>query len=240
MPKPTRQPAILAVSRGQETKAIYSSRAADPELARLKLEKIGDRIAGDTRDLNPAQVEALAESISICGLISPLAVDNQGRLLAGGHRRAALRLLQERDLPRFNDLFPGGVPCRRYDFDSAEDREAALRVEIAENEKRRNYSRQEIWGMAERLEAQGFSRARGTNAKPLIKTLSDAFGVNRSTIQRLLETRPNAATASLEPSAPKYRSVTLPAPLVDKLRAIATAQDRTLQDVLWEFALSYD
>jgi len=59
----------------------------------MPLEAIKPRDA-DTRPLNPAHVEALAESIAALGLIDPLAVDKQGRLLAGGHRLAAILQLR--------------------------------------------------------------------------------------------------------------------------------------------------
>ena len=63
----------------------------------MPLDAIKPRDA-DTRPLNPAHVEALAESIVALGLIEPLAVDKQGRLLAGGHRLAAIVQLKESDL----------------------------------------------------------------------------------------------------------------------------------------------
>ena len=43
-----------------------------------------------TCPLNLAHVEALAESIAALGLIEPLVVDKQGRLLTGGHQLAAI------------------------------------------------------------------------------------------------------------------------------------------------------
>lgn len=49
----------------------------------------------DLRPLRDDHVRRLAASIAMAGLISPPAVDMNGRLLAGEHRRAALQLLRE-------------------------------------------------------------------------------------------------------------------------------------------------
>lgn len=49
----------------------------------------------DLRVLREDHVRRLAASIAMAGLISPPAVDMNGRLLAGEHRRAALLLLQQ-------------------------------------------------------------------------------------------------------------------------------------------------
>jgi len=52
----------------------------------------------DTRPLNEAHVESLAESIAVLGLIEPLVTDQSGRLLAGGHRLAAIALLDRKSV----------------------------------------------------------------------------------------------------------------------------------------------
>ena len=48
----------------------------------------------DTRPLNEDHVQALSESIAVLGLLEPLVVDKRSRLLAGGHRLAALYVLR--------------------------------------------------------------------------------------------------------------------------------------------------
>jgi len=45
------------------------------------------------RNLDPVKVAELAESIKIIGLLNPIVVDKNGRLIAGGHRLEAYRLL---------------------------------------------------------------------------------------------------------------------------------------------------
>lgn len=200
---------------------------ADAELVRLPLEQISDRPAGDTRPLNTAQVTALAESIAAIGLIAPLAVDSRHRLLAGGHRRAALQQLQERDLPKFNDLFPGGIPCRRFSFDSEAEPEQALTIEISENEKRRNYTRAEIQAVALRLQEQGYSRAKGRgNRQPLIPALATAFGVNYRTITRALNEESNRTAVPFN-EGPSLRNLALPVTLLERIQELAKAEGIT-------------
>lgn len=54
----------------------------------------------DTRQLDPMHVVDLVESIAAIGLLEPLVLDRKHRLLAGGHRLAAVRLLTESDVTR--------------------------------------------------------------------------------------------------------------------------------------------
>jgi ParB family transcriptional regulator, chromosome partitioning protein len=60
--------------------------------------------------LNLAHVEAPMESIT---------VDSQGVLLAGSHRREAIKRLQSANPEAFTEHFSAGVPVRSHDFDSA-------------------------------------------------------------------------------------------------------------------------
>ena len=60
----------------------------------ISLFEIQTRFGTDTRDLNPVHVARLAESMANVGLIEPIVVDNQNRLLAGGHRLKACQLLE--------------------------------------------------------------------------------------------------------------------------------------------------
>ena len=67
------------------------------ERGTLPLDAIQPRPAGDSRTLKPYYLIDLAESIAAIGLIEPPVVDSNGRLLDGGHRVAALRLLTMTD-----------------------------------------------------------------------------------------------------------------------------------------------
>lgn len=158
----------MSVSKLTGALAIAKSRSVEtPSLtAALSLDSITDRVDGDTRPLNPAHIEALADSIAVVGLIAPIAVDSRGRLLAGGHRRAAIALLREQDSEAFAKQFPDGqVPIRRYDFDSETEPDKALAIEATENEKRRDYTPSEVRAIADRLRAVGYRDAPGKPKK---------------------------------------------------------------------------
>ena len=62
-------------------------------LTTLPLREISGRPLGDTRDINIEHAFELARSIEQVGLIEPIVVDLDACLLAGGHRLAALKLL---------------------------------------------------------------------------------------------------------------------------------------------------
>jgi ParB family chromosome partitioning protein len=158
----------MSVSKLTGALAIAKSRSVDTlsSTSTLALDNITDRVDGDTRPLNPAHIEALADSIAIVGLIAPIAVDSRGRLLAGGHRRAAIALLREQDPESYAKQFPAGqVPIRRYDFDSETEPDKALAIEATENEKRRDYTPAEVRAIADRLRAVGYRDAPGKPRK---------------------------------------------------------------------------
>lgn len=157
--------------------------------AALPLDAIKQR-EQDTRPLNPTHVASLAESIAVLGLIEPLVTDNQGRLLAGGHRRAAIALLKEQQPQTFTAKFPGAqVPVRMLPFDAEEDPDLALQVEVAENEKRRDYTAAEVRAVADRLRAAGYTDVKGRprkGDKPLMPALQVTIGKSLRTVQRYL------------------------------------------------------
>ena len=154
------------------------------------IDEIHDRAGGDTRPLNLAHVDELAKSISLLGLIEPLVVDNQNRLLAGGHRRAAILQLWADEPETFEKHFSDGVPVHRIAIDSEKEPELAMQLEIAENEQRRDYTPAEVKAIADRFREAGFSGDRGRPAKgqqPLIPALMAVVGKSRRTVSRYLE-----------------------------------------------------
>ncbi|MBM0745246.1 ParB/RepB/Spo0J family partition protein (plasmid) [Phormidium sp. CLA17] len=162
--------------------------AAPNNNAVMSLEAIKPRDA-DTRPLNSAHVEALAESIAALGLIEPLAVDKQGRLLAGGHRLAAISQLKEIDLETFNQHFAAGVPVRVMEFDAQREPSRALEVEIAENEQRRDYTPAEVRAIADRLRKAGYKDGKGrpkAGEKALAPALQTIIGKSRRTVMSYL------------------------------------------------------
>jgi len=156
----------------------------------LPLDSISDRPGGDTRPLNQRHVEALAESIATLGLIEPLVVDEAGRLLAGGHRRAALLLLQMQNPEAFAKHFPSTrIPVRVMPFDAAEDPALALEIEVTENEQRKDYSPAEVRKVADKLREAGYRDASGRpkkGEKTLKPALTVIFGKNIATVRRYL------------------------------------------------------
>lgn len=155
----------------------------------LALRSIKDRPHGDTRPLNTAHVQELAESITALGLIQPLAVDAEGHLLAGGHRRAALLLLEKEQSKRFSELFSKGIPVQVFDFSASNDPEQAIVIEAAENEKRRDYTPAEVRELADRLVAAGYRNTKGKpkkGQKALTPALMTIVGKSRRTVQSYL------------------------------------------------------
>jgi ParB family transcriptional regulator, chromosome partitioning protein len=144
----------------------------------------------DTRPLDEAHVRDLVESISILGLIEPLVVDRNGKLLAGGHRLAAIKLLKESSPKVYNQYFPGNqIPVRMMPCDADIDQEMALQIELAENEKRVNYSRDQIKQLAERLRALDYRSTRGRpkqGEKALGPALAVAIGVSARYVRKVL------------------------------------------------------
>jgi ParB family transcriptional regulator, chromosome partitioning protein len=144
----------------------------------------------DTRPLNESHVMALAESIAVLGLIEPLAIDAQGQLLAGGHRLAAIHKIQANDADAFQKQFPGGaVPARVFPFRAEQEPELALQIEIAENEKRRDYSADEVREIADRLRTMGFADVQGRPRKDqraLMPALSVVVGKSIRRVRQLI------------------------------------------------------
>ncbi|MBD2124605.1 ParB/RepB/Spo0J family partition protein [Trichocoleus sp. FACHB-262] len=188
----------MSVSRLTGALAIAKSRSVETpsSTATLSLDSITDRVDGDTRPLNPAHIEALADSIAVVGLIAPIAVDSQGRLLAGGHRRAAIALLREQDPEAYAKQFLNGqVPIRRYDFDSETEPDKALAIEATENEKRRDYTPAEVRAIADRLRAAGYRDAPGKpkkGEKALRPALELIIGKSIRQVRRYLNDAPDA------------------------------------------------
>jgi ParB family transcriptional regulator, chromosome partitioning protein len=173
----------------QEQDRQSEIRSTQARVATLPLSKIIDRVT-DTRELKSQHVEDLMLSIAALGLLEPLVVDNRGRLLAGGHRKAAIYLLKEQQPTEYAEHFPNElVPVRVLDFDANINADFALQVEIAENEMRRDYTPAEVKVLAERLKAAGYVDPKGRPAlgeKALRPALKVIIGKSIRTVQRYL------------------------------------------------------
>jgi ParB family chromosome partitioning protein len=179
--------AIQAKDREAEARAeLEQSRSSV-----LPLGKILDRTS-DTRGLSSQHVTDLAESIAVLGLLEPLVVDRRGRLLAGGHRKAAVFVLKEANPDAYAKHFSNDlVPVRVVDFDAEENPDLALQVEVTENEKRRDYTPVEVRRLAERLRDAGYAEVKGRPAKgekALRPALEVIIGKSIRTVRRYLNT----------------------------------------------------
>jgi ParB family chromosome partitioning protein len=152
----------------------------------VDLKDIQLRPGGDTRVLNLSHVIQLVESIAALGLLEPLVVDQEVRLLAGAHRLAAIQILSESPENRLerleeicgvlkgksrskiaeilteirvisDDESLSDVPVRVLAFDATKDADRALAVEAAENSLRRDYTPQEVFGLYHRLLDAGYT-----------------------------------------------------------------------------------
>ena len=144
----------------------------------------------DTRPVRSQHVEELAESIAALGLIEPLVVDSRNTLLAGAHRLAAINTLKENHPEHYTGHFVDDlVPVRIMPFEADADPEKALQVELAENEKRVNYSCDQIEKLAIRLRELNYKETRGRpkkGEKALGPALAVAIGVSTRYVRKVL------------------------------------------------------
>jgi ParB family chromosome partitioning protein len=163
-----------------------------------------------TRATDPKHVVELAESIAVLGLIEPIAVDRNHRILAGGHRWTTLRLLSEAPEERatlwaeifsephsqdFVDrlaalpILADPVPVHIMPLNAEVEPALALAIDIGSNERRKSYTATEVRGLAATLKAVGY---RGDSGKPkagertIIPALSAVIGKSRRTVYRML------------------------------------------------------
>lgn len=173
----------------QERDRQLEERSLQAKVSIVPLHKIVDRVT-DTRELNERHVEDLAISISVLGLLEPLVLDIKNRLLAGGHRKAAIYYLKERMPSAYSKHFPDDlIPSRVLDFDADRDSDLALQVEIAENEKRRDYTPAEVKRLAQQLKLAGYVDTKGRPAlgqKALRPALEVIIGKSQRTVRRYL------------------------------------------------------
>ncbi|HEY9881658.1 MAG TPA: ParB/RepB/Spo0J family partition protein [Leptolyngbyaceae cyanobacterium] len=163
----------------------------------------------DTRPVHAQHVEELVESIAALGLIEPLVVDNQSVLLAGAHRLAAINLLKENHPEQYAIHFGRDlVPVRIMPFDATDEPELALQVELAENEKRVNYSREQIQKLAVRLRQLNYKDTRGRpkkGEKALGPALAVAIGVSTRYVRQVLGEQKSEPTSKNRNSVPIFR-----------------------------------
>lgn len=153
----------------------------------LSLDLIRPRPQLDAREVNREHVQDLIESIKVLGLIQPIYLDRELRLVAGAHRLAAFRELALEDPQRWSKIPVVVDP----ELDAAEQPDLALRKEIVENEKRSNLTPSEVKSAAQRLLSAdaGFTRRPGRLKKgerALTPFLAQTFGVSTRYVRSLL------------------------------------------------------
>lgn len=84
---------------------------------------------------------------------------------------------------------PAQVPVRIVEVDATAEVDRALAIEVAENEKRRDYTKQEVTALAERLQKAGYRIARGkpkAGERALGPALAVIIGKSERTVRRLM------------------------------------------------------
>lgn len=110
------------------------SAAIDTDTIPVDVITVGGRLREDM-----GNIDELAESITLCGLIQPIVVDGENHLIAGGRRLAAV---QQLDWER--------IPVRRYGDLTARER---LDIEVEENRRRKRLTSYERAKATTRLAA---------------------------------------------------------------------------------------
>lgn len=210
------------------------ARSLQAKVSVLPLHKIIDRANG-TRELNTQHVEDLMISMSVLGLLEPIVVDIRGRLLAGGHRRAAIHLLKKRmPLKYAEHFYEELVSVKMLNFDAELDSDLALQVEIAENEKRRDYTPAEVRKLAERLKVAGYSDNKGrpaTGSKPLRPALRVIIGKNIRTVQRYLNEPEEKSQTNVRLFPDATALTSLKSHLIKWQKAYGGSEDEIVQSI---------
>jgi ParB family chromosome partitioning protein len=186
----------------------------------------------DTRPLQPKHIAELAESIAVLGLIEPLVVDSKGILLAGGHRLAAIQTLKQSNPEAYAQHFANDqVPVHMMPFEVRVEPERALQVELAENEKRVNYTRDQIERLAERLRALNYRDVRGRpreGEKALGPALSVAIGVSTRYVRKVLREQQEQANEKNRNSDPIFQKLKLLSKIESALEELAALPESEL------------
>lgn len=178
--------------------------------SKLSINDVRPRQNPATREVDPMHALDLAESMAVLGQLESLVLDSNNCLLAGAHRLCALQFLaasvdkratawkgvgglapEKKTLDRLERLphRTDPIAVNVIPFDSSTDRAKAMAIELAENERRKNYSREETKLLAEKLRAAGYRTTQGRprpGEPALIPALSAALGKSRATVFRML------------------------------------------------------
>ena len=172
----------------------------------------------DLRTLSADHVVDMAMSFVAVGLLQFPVVDQNDVLLAGAHRREAVALLKawrgasleeirshaerdpegdplsDDDLRRiqgtYDKYFSRGIVVHVLDTSGMDEADIQLKVETIENEKRKDFTKDELMRIVSRLEDAGYKRTAG-RPKPGQRVLSvelgRMIGKSRATVFRFLK-----------------------------------------------------
>jgi hypothetical protein len=154
----------------------------------MPLESILDRDT-DLRPLNADHAKALALSFAAVGMLQFPVIDEKDRLLAGAHRRAAIRLLKDLATANDDDVraafppagdddpltadeianvrsawathFAAGIPVRVVDTTPYSADQIRLIIETIENELRLDFNKADLAHLIERLKKLGYRNMPG-------------------------------------------------------------------------------
>lgn len=216
-PKPLQVPLRLATDSPEAPPELLTDLRMDTPTGERSLANIHP-CPSLSRPLNPRHIVDLARSICAFGLIEPLAIDVEDTVVAGSHRLAALQILSTPPPERgalLAHLCPHGsakellalagepvqglmpapgvldltrIPCRILPWSQAQKPDEAWRVQVAENERRRDYKPSEVRALADRLREQGYRFAKGfkEGQQAALPVLSALIGVSTRHVRRLL------------------------------------------------------
>jgi ParB family chromosome partitioning protein len=183
------------------------------------------------RGISKEHVIDLMFSIAAVGCIHFPVVDQSDTLLVGEHRLEAIRLLRHLANVPFEDLktrfsehasgvtddelrsvatgysrhFPNGMPVHVMQTSGLDADQLRMRIEVIENEKRRDFSREDLQGIVTRLKEAGYKSKPG---KPqhgdlnLNHEVGRILGKSRPTVFRMLKklSEPNTTAERAPPS----------------------------------------
>jgi ParB family chromosome partitioning protein len=210
-----------------DSPAQTSTKYIDPDEVKARAKSV--------RGISKDHVVDLMFSIAAVGCIHFPVVDESDTLLAGEHRLEAIKLLRELANASIADLtsrfeylmqgedgvtaddlmsitngysrhFPHGMPVHVMRTNGLADDDLRRSIEIVENEKRRDFSREDLMGIVTRLKEAGYTSKAG-NPQPgqlnLNHEVGRIIGKSRATVFRTLAKLSNpepTVTARTPPS----------------------------------------
>ena len=213
--KATEEAKLCQPLRNKKTDVDVHGRVK-PQRTHLSIGAIKLHSDRQSREFDPAHIVRTAETIVANGLITPLAVDVNHKLVAGYHRWAALRLLAVEPYQRprlwaelisqpLSDALnkrlcvlrqvSAPVAINVLNIDSENDSLKAFEIEVCENVNRKSYSNSEFISIAGRLKDR-FRTAPGRPKKgevTLVSELSALLNKSERTVFRMLERNKKAS-----------------------------------------------